>query len=111
MKTQVILLVLILATSMELSPAYGADQGKMNVEDLHKLLASFESTKSLAKKEQLLFEIEQNYPEAGGELFKIAVRSKDTNTKYKAIFELGQLKYREATPFLVKSLSDPDRKS
>jgi HEAT repeat protein len=71
------------------------------------LLKSFESTKSLAKKEKLLDEIQQNYPAAGNELFKIAVRTKDINTKYKAILELGELKYREATPFLIRSLSDP----
>jgi HEAT repeat protein len=103
-----ILVLLTFFAFIQLPQTYGADQGKAKVEDLHKLLASFESTKSLAKKETLLYEIQQNYPEAGGELLKIAVRSKDTSTKYKAIFELGQLKYREATPFLVKSLSDPE---
>jgi HEAT repeat protein len=107
--TFAILSILTLVASIPSPPTYGADQGKPKVEDLHKLLASFESAKSLEKKEKVLYEIQQHYPEAGNELLKIAVRSKDINTKYKAIFELGQLKYREATPFLVKSLSDRER--
>lgn len=103
--TVLIPLAFFVVSALHLPETYSAGNGKSKVESLKTLLAKFESTESLEKKENLLYLIEQNYPEAGGDLLQIAKRTSDINTKYKAIFELGQMKYSEATPFLIESLS------
>jgi HEAT repeat protein len=76
-------------------------------QDAGKLLSRFESEHQIEAQTQVLRDIVRNYGDtAGPGLLKIAVRTKDSQTRFLAIGALGDLKFQEAAPLIVSSLSD-----
>ena len=76
-------------------------------QDLGTLLSRFESDHDTEMQTQALRDIGRNYRDtAGPGLFKIALRTKDAQTKWLAIGALGELKFQKAAPFIVSCLRD-----
>lgn len=71
-----------------------------------RLYSRFVAEANRVKKEQLLNEI-VSQPNAGPRLLGIASRTDNMVTKWMCIRGLGQLKYQDAAPFLIKNLDHP----
>lgn len=71
---------------------------------LPSLISQFTSTRDLQAKERFLIEITTSFPDSGSALLQLAETTTDTDTRWMAIRGIGTLKYKRATPFLVKSL-------
>jgi HEAT repeat protein len=76
----------------------------VSAQDLPSLLSDFVSSNDRTQRELILLKISEHHPEAGPALLKIASETKDTETKWLAIRGIGDLKYKEAAPFLRGSL-------
>ena len=77
---------------------------KVGSASLPLLLSQFHSTQDLEAKERILNEITTNFPDSGSALLQLAKTTTDIDTKWMAIRGIGTLKYKRATPFLLKSL-------
>jgi len=73
-------------------------------QELPTLLSDFVSGSDRTKRELILLNVTEHHPEAGPALLKIAMETKDTETRWLAIRGIGWLKYKEAAPFLKESL-------
>jgi HEAT repeat protein len=95
--------VLCLLVSFSATQAFLLPQ-KAGSADLPSLISQFSSTRDLEAKERILNEITTSFPDSGPALLQLAETTTDADTKWMAIRGIGTLKYKEAAPFLVKSL-------
>ena len=79
----------------------------LSAQDLQSLLTSFQNDQDRGKRELVLENIVEHYPEAGPSFLTIAQSAddpKDPDLKWMAIRGLGRLKYKQAVPFLEACL-------
>lgn len=74
--------------------------------DLSTLLSKFKSERNIAAKEVTLNEVIQQYPGVGAQLLELASTTQDPDTRWLAIRGLGELKYKQSSPYLIQCLSD-----
>jgi HEAT repeat protein len=74
-------------------------------DSLSVLLSRFQTTTDVVSKEAALRNITVDFPNAGPELLKIAGETEDNDTKWLAIRGIGELKFKDASPFLKQSLT------
>ncbi len=74
--------------------------------DISTLLSKFKSERNIAAKEATLSKVIRTGSGAGQQLFELASTTEDPDTRWLAIRGLGQLRYKQSAPFLLRCLSD-----
>jgi HEAT repeat protein len=77
-------------------------------DNLYLLLSRFQTSTDIASKEAVLRNIIIGFPNAGPDLLTIARETDDTDTEWLAIRGIGELKFKDASPFLKQSLKSPE---